>query len=55
MSLEYFWKVSAQLDKYNFIYGGDSTTCLVSNSLSCDNYFLEIEDDFDKELNMKVI
>ena len=55
ISLKYFWKVSAQLDKYNFSYGRDSTNCSVSDSLSCDNYFLEIEDDFDKVLNMKVV
>ena len=55
MSLEYFWKLSAQLGKYNFSYGRDSTNDSVSDSLSCDNYFLEIERDFDKMLNMKVV
>ena len=55
MSLEYLWKISAQLDQYNFSYERDSTNCSVSDSLLCDNYFVEIEDYFGKVLNMKVV
>ena len=55
MRLEYLWKISAQLGKYNFSYDRDSTNCSISDSLSCDNYFVEIEDYFGKVLNMKVV
>ena len=60
MILEYIWKISAQLDQYNFSYERDSTNgsvsdSLLSDSLLCDNYFVEIEDYIGKVLNMKVV
>ena len=55
MSLEYSYKNSTQLDQYNFSYREDITNRLVSDSLPCINYFVEIEDYFGKVLNMKVV
>ena len=55
MSLEYSCKISAQMDMYNFIYGEFSANYSVLYSLSCVDYFLEIEDDFGKVLNWKVV
>ena len=55
MSLEYAYEISAQLDQCNFIYGEDSTNRLISDSLHCVNYFVEIEDYFGKVVNMKVV
>ena len=55
MSLEYLWKISAQLNQYNFSYERDSINCSVSDSLLCDNYFVKIEAYFGKVLNMKVV
>ena len=55
MSLGYLWKISAQLDQYNFSYERDSTNDSVSDSLLCDNYFVKIEAYFGKVLNMKVV
>ena len=55
MSLEYACKISAQMDWYNFIYGTFSAIYSVLDSLSCVNYFVEIENDFGKMLNWKVV
>ena len=55
MCLEYVCKVSARMHMYNFSYGDFSTSYSVSYSLFCDTDFREIEDDFDKILNMKVV
>ena len=55
MSIEYAYKILAQLDQYNFSYERDSTNCSVFDSLFLDNYFVEIEDYFGKVLNYKVV
>ena len=55
VSPEYACKILAQMDWYNFIYGTFSTIYSVLDSLSCVNYFVEIENDFDKMLNWKVV
>ena len=51
VSLEYVCKISAQMDWYNFIYGTFSALYSILDSLSCFNYFVEIENDFGKMLN----
>ena len=55
MSLEYSYKISAQLDMYNFIYEAFSVCYSVSYILFCVNDFPEIEDEFGKVLNWKVV
>ena len=55
MCLDYLCKISARLDMYNFSYGDFRTSYPVLDSLPCVNYFREIEDEFDKVLNMKVV
>ena len=45
MCLEYFCKISAHLDMYNFSYGEYSTNYLVYDSLPCVDDFVEIEDE----------
>ena len=55
MSLKYFCKISAHLDMYNFSYGGYSTSYSVYDSLPYVDEFVEIENEFDKTLNMKVV
>ena len=55
MSLEYLWKISTQLDRYNFSYGEYNTSYSVYDSLPFVDDFVEIKDEFDKTLNMKVM
>ena len=55
VSLEYACKISAQMDWYNFTYRTFSAIYSVLDSLSFVNYFVEIENDFGKMLNWKVV
>ena len=55
MSLKYFWKILTYLDMYNLSYGEYSTSYLVYDCLLCVDDFIEIKDEFDKTLNMKVV
>ena len=55
MCVEYLCKILAHLDMYNFSYRGYSTSYSVYDSLPCVDDFVEIEDEFDKTLNMKVV
>ena len=55
MGLDYAYEFSAQLVKYNFIYGLFSTNTPVLDSLFCDYHFIWILDDFGIVLNMKVV
>ena len=43
------------MDWYNLIYGTFSAIYSVLDSLYCVNYFVEIENDFGKMLNWKVV
>ena len=55
MDLEFFWKVLVNLDIYNFIYWEYSPSYFVLYSLSRVKDFLEMENDLDKTLNLKVV
>ena len=55
MCLEYSCKVLVYLDIYNFIYWEYSPNYYVLYSLSRVKDFLEMEDDLDKVLNLKVV
>ena len=55
VSLEYAYEISAHLDEYNFIYGVISTNYPILDSLYCISYFVEIENDFGRKLNMKIV
>ena len=55
MGLDYAYKFSAQLVKYNFIYGLFSTNTPVLDSLFCGYYFIWILDDFGNVFNMKFV
>ena len=55
MCLEYSCKVSIHLDIYNFIYWEYSPNYSVLYILFRVKDFLEVEDDLDKVLNLKVV
>ena len=55
MSLVYACEISARLGKYNFIYGDFSKNWSVLYNLSCIDDCVEMMDEFEEVLFMKVV